>query len=69
MCTAYTSIKHSKKTHIFISDRQDPLTGKGFIKMNKKIIPKKPYKTNGYFVTKHAAYDMRKRNISKGELG
>lgn len=37
--------------------------------MRKKIIPKKPYHTSGYYVTKHATYDMQKREISKGELG
>lgn len=37
--------------------------------MRRKIIPKKPYNTNGYHVTKHATYDMQKRDISKGELG
>lgn len=37
--------------------------------MKKKIIPKKPYRTNGYFVTRHATYDMQKRDISKGGIG
>lgn len=37
--------------------------------MRKKIIPKKPYKTHGHYVTAHAVYDMNKRDISKGELG
>lgn len=37
--------------------------------MKKKIIPKKPYKTRGYFVTPHAIFDMNLRNISKGQLG
>ena len=35
----------------------------------KKIIPKRPYRTRGHYVTKHAVFDMNKRNISKGELG
>lgn len=35
----------------------------------KKIIPKKPYNTSGYYVTRHAVYDMQVRDISKGELG
>lgn len=38
-------------------------------KMKRKIIPKKPYHTSGYYVTKHATYDMQKREITKGELG
>ena len=30
----------------------------------KKIIPKRPYHTRGHYVTKHAVFDMNKRNIS-----
>lgn len=35
----------------------------------KKIIPKKPYNTSGYYVTRHAVKRMQEREISKGELG
>jgi len=35
----------------------------------KKIIPKKPYNTSGYYVTSHAVRRMQERKISKGELG
>ena len=37
--------------------------------MRRKIIPNHPYYTHGHYVTKHAIFDMNKRNISKGELG
>lgn len=37
--------------------------------MKRIIIPKKPYKTRGYYVSKHAVYDMNLRRITKGQLG
>ena len=33
--------------------------------MRRKIIPKHPYYTHGHYVTKHAIFDMNKRNKSK----
>lgn len=38
-------------------------------KMKRKIIPKKPYNTSGYYVTNHAVKRMNERQVSKGELG
>lgn len=34
----------------------------------KKIVPRKTYKTHGWFVTDHAVKDMNTRMVSKGEL-
>ncbi len=37
-------------------------------KAKDKSIPKKEYKDNPYFVTKHAVLRMQERNINKGEV-
>lgn len=37
--------------------------------MSRKIYPKRPYKTYGYYVTPHSIQRMNQRRISKGELG
>jgi len=38
-------------------------------KMRRKIIPKKPYHTSGYYVTNHAVKRMNERQVSNRELG